>query len=177
MGGIDYSVFIFSSFMKNCRSRLLLVFKPVIAVFAINWQIPYFISQNFIKPQHHPYHTYRNLWSCHGALKGFRLQTLCHMVKQGLGGHCQSLIPASVSLWNSFKLKPIMSIPTESWVKRKTGEEHIHHQILWETRGLTCEHKGGVLTEQNCWPGEAPQSIAQRRSKKNESSYCTIWLI
>lgn len=35
-GAIDCSVFTFSSFMKNCRSRLLLGSKLATAIFAIN---------------------------------------------------------------------------------------------------------------------------------------------
>lgn len=130
-GGIDYS-FAFSSFMKICRSRLIFGSKSAIVIFC-NRHIPHLTSQMLTKFQHLLYHTYRSLWSLAGKLLKCFYSKVSYTWCIRDGRHCQSVIPASVFLPNSLslklKLRPLMPKTTKCWVKRKTGEEHLHYHI------------------------------------------------
>lgn len=145
-GGIDYSVFAFSSFMKNCRSLLLLGSKPV---FAINQHSQYLISWNFTKSQHHPHHTYRSLWSpyksCHGALKGIPFQPVWH--RYGTAGIRKTRPKCDTCL--SFPEAQLY----HAYYYWMPGKEKNRSRVLSSAHTVRgkrshCEHKGKVLSEQ-----------------------------
>lgn len=110
-------------------------------------------------------------------IKGFALQCLRHVVYQRWGrGHCQSVIPASVSLPNSLSLNKAEAQAYCVHHHRMLGKEknrrgtasssHIVRSKKFDlgAKRWSLEPAGrGIGPSQ---PGEAPQSVLQRLSRK-----------
>ena len=159
--------------MKNCRSRFILGSKPAIAICAINWQIQCLTSQVLMKSQHLVHHMHRSPGNCHGAVFTARFPT------RGVSGEGGALPKCDTCLSfpaNSFVFEQSWSsgvLCHHHWMlgKEQTGEEHLHHYILWEARSLTWEGKGRVLSKQWVISASQPEEAPVYTSKKIQEIY------
>lgn len=106
----------------------------------------------------------------------FPHQGFQHVVYRGREEHCQNVIPALVFLQILLSLNKAEAqvyYVHHHWMlgKEKTGEEHLHHYILWEARSLTWEGKGRVLSKKWVIGAFQPEEAPVYTSKKIQEIY------